>query len=220
MDWVWEDENSISHVTPYAARLKYVCSSCSLEQVKASWDRMGIPKRFLRANLDNYKCDSGRANEQEIVVKVCRDYSVSLADKGQAPNMLFLGIPGTGKTHLAVGILKVVGSGMYTSFFNLTRQVKGTYDGEGSEETVLAPYLDTRLLVIDDIDTAMKTQWEVAFLSHFVTHRWARGLPTIFISNDTIEELAQRVTAGAYSRLTSFGNIKLNFNWDDYRMRQ
>ena len=62
----------------------------------------GIPERFRGRTLDTYRADS---EGQRAALKFAQDYAENFADNAESgKSALFIGKPGTGKTHLAVGI--------------------------------------------------------------------------------------------------------------------
>ncbi len=64
-----------------------------------------IPKRYWKAELENFDTNGSLANAYKEVYLFVRDFP-SLAKKGKG--LIFIGPPGVGKTYLAIGILKEI----------------------------------------------------------------------------------------------------------------
>lgn len=98
------------------------------------------------------------------MLEFCEDYAGRFADNLKAGAcVMLLGLVGTGKTHLAIGILKTaINSGFrgrYMTVSRIMRDVKDTFakHSESSEGEVLAKLISTDLLVIDEIGSSGRT---------------------------------------------------------------
>ena len=97
-------------------------------------ERAGIPLLYENASVDNFILPSGNPQARSAlasVVLTVRGY-VREYPHGPKPGLLFLGAPGTGKTHLAVAALRgLIARGFEGIFYDfqslLTRIHKG-YD--------------------------------------------------------------------------------------------
>src|SRR6266568_463799 len=117
------------------------CAKCELEreaEAKAAeasekQARMmkyaGVPQRFLAKGLEHYRTES---QGQQIALLNAKAYSDNFAEhRALGRCLLFVGRPGTGKTHLAVGILKrAIASGFtakYVRAFELIEAIRATW---------------------------------------------------------------------------------------------
>jgi DNA replication protein DnaC len=65
-------------------------------------EQSGIPFRFLDRRLSNFVAEN---DGQRIALNACQSYAENFEEiRETGRSMIFVGKPGTGKTHLAVGI--------------------------------------------------------------------------------------------------------------------
>jgi DNA replication protein DnaC len=146
----------------------------------------GIPPKFKRAELSTFEhdMDTQRAAWGKAM-KFVELFPV--VDRG----LLFHGLPGVGKTHLAVGILKEVirtkgARGYFFETADLLTRVRNTYNRsvEETEMGVLSPVLEADLLVLDDLGgTNGLSAWGKETLGMVVNTRYNGNRATIFTTN-------------------------------------
>ncbi|SUC27732.1 DNA replication protein dnaC [Providencia rustigianii] len=137
--------------------------------------------------------------------------------------LVLCGMPGTGKTHLAVSIAREIAGGLQESVFITTaariiRAFRRTWSGnsEFSELDVLAKYCDPDLLIIDEIGVQYGTDSERNILFEVINDRYESLLPTILVSNLPLNELEEMLGERVVDRLLQGGTV-LTFNWATYR---
>lgn len=126
-------------------------------------------------------------------------------DRGDA--LVLAGPYGSGKTHLARVVLGA--SAPHLTFMisepDLVANIRATYDGDGSENMIVAQYRRARLLVIDDVGTAHVRPESIPWL-HDIYWRIFNGraemhLPMLITTNLPFRELGIRIGPRALSRL-------------------
>lgn len=125
---------------------------------------------------------------------------------------------GTGKTHLAIATAKeAIKSQVSTIFISSTtmmNQMRKDFDA--------APYINTGLLILDDLGKENKTSWVLEQLYLILDSRHNNSKPTVITTENTIDYLeTQFGTSGKalISRLCgNFTLIKCTGN--DYRLRR
>jgi DNA replication protein DnaC len=144
--------------------------------------------------------------------------------------LVMLGENGSGKTHLAVSILKITGGVIYTAY-EIGILLKKSYDGENREWEVLEELCETKLLVIDEIGRTKGSDWELNWLSHIINKRHENMKPLILISNRHLNYDCPEGSEGCphcmekyfdndvISRIIEDGLI-MKFTVDDYRKRK
>lgn len=184
----------------------------------------GIPERYQDCRLANFKVTSGtpavRGQLLQARAAAQRYANEFLTAEGFCRSgLLFIGPPGVGKTHLAVGVLVELVERYGTharfvelnSFFNQLQATFGAASGEPSQ-AVLAPLMESQLLVLDELGTQQPTPWIRDVLYLVINTRYARRLPTLFTTNYRLPALAGDA---APARLQSLDRGRDERTWDD-----
>lgn len=117
-------------------------------------------------------------------------------------SLFLFGAFGTGKTGLALSILRrrLEGGqpGLYYALADLLDRLRRTYDrarGEEGEsaEQIVRQLQDVDLLVLDDLGAERPTDWALEKLFQVVDGRMRNERETIYTSNLTTDELADRL---------------------------
>jgi len=174
------------------------------------WNRLlefGVPRRFLRA--------------------VCGDFEPRIRNviTGGRPGYFVTGGAGTGKTHLAVAILRdwlhrrrersVPWSGEDPAAFiratDLLLRLRGSFSrevGEARELTLVRLYQTIPLLALDDLGAEKASDWALSALYSIIAARYDDLRPTVVTSNLSLEEL-DRWDPRISSRLAGWRVIEL-----------
>ncbi|EMG6527447.1 ATP-binding protein [Providencia rettgeri] len=182
---------------------------------------VNIPPRFANETFETFKVTTQPAKHN---LTVCQQYVNTWEDRKNAgEGLIFCGIPGTGKTHLAVSIAREIAKDLQESVFITTaariiRAFRRTWLGnsEFSELDVLAKYCNPDLLIIDEIGVQYGTDSERNILFEVINDRYEYLLPTILVSNLPLNELEEMLGERAVDRLLQGGTV-LTFNWSTYR---
>ncbi len=159
----------------------------------------GLPSMMAEWSLDTYPGDAR-------LVQLARQYLATgeLRDGDRTKRgLLLIGPSGTGKTGLAVGILRAMIEQGVPSLFVETgaflRRIRSTFDrnSELRTEEVTKAALEIDFLVLDDIGDAGRggtpaSDFARGEVFSLVNHRHNEMLATIFTSNLTARELAQQ----------------------------
>lgn len=232
--------------------LRTTCPQCAKENIlgekKAEEDnrkntintllkKANIPDKFREASVANYQIE---CEGQEHAVFLATSYINEFQQTGKGEfNLIFYGIPGTGKTHLAISIINaIVKMGFkanYTSVLKVLSEVKGTYNSGSTitEEDIHANYAKFDLLVLDEVGVGQKrTEWEQGVLYHLINSRYEKKLPVIIITNGPKNDpkgpdpeflidkyLDKYLTKKVNNRIIENGCEYMQFNWVSYRER-
>lgn len=182
---------------------------------------MNIDERYFETAFDNFNAYN---EELQNHLETCRAFAEKPDGK-----LVMLGKNGTGKTHLAVSVLKKLGGVMYTSF-EISVNLRQSYNGNTKEHEVFDELCTVPLLVIDEIEKIKDSESKQNWMSYIIGKRYNRMLPIIIIANchtqkDCAEQekpcphcLEYHLESDVISRITEDGII-MKFTSDDYRRK-
>ena len=166
---------------------------------------------FENFDLGYYSNDGENPRKRmNAIFKLCKEYANNFNPE-TAQNLLFMGAPGLGKTHLTLAIVaSVVDKGFMPFYgpaenlFTLASTERFTGENKGSYQAML----ESDLLVIDDLGTELSTEFSRSVLYNLINGRLLSKKPTIINTNLTMKEIADRYGDRIASRL--IGNYNAN----------
>lgn len=189
-------------------------------------DRTRIPELFAACTLADYRPAPGNTSQLRALTyarQLVADYP--LGSRG----LLLMGSVGTGKTHLAVGVLRGLGEKgagcLFSNTGKLLKEVQAAYDASAvaTEAQVLAPVLTAEVLVLDELGATKPTEWVRDTLLHIINTRYEERRLTLFTTNylDSStaageETLEERIGVRLRSRLYQMCR-EVRIEGDDYR---
>lgn len=159
-------------------------------------EKAGVGRRMLGCSFENYKADLNPSAYQ-----MAEEYAEQI-DKRTGENLILCGITGSGKTHLAVSVLRYAASkfGMEAAFVtgvDLIEMLRANQD----DEELVNKYKNVPILVIDDYGREKLTEWVEKTLFRIFNHRYNEMLPTIITSNLTAKNLQEEISEGLARRI-------------------
>ena len=187
-------------------------------KLQAALTAARIPGRFIGRTFAGYVAET---DAQRHALTTVREFTESFAEsarKGQG--LVLAGLPGTGKTHLAVAALQalLVRPVGYATCMDLIRIVRDTWrrDSERSESQVLNYFERLDLLVIDEIGANYGTEGEQSVLFDVLDRRYREVRPTILLTNQDKEGFKKFIGERTFDRLTETCRW-VPFDWPSYR---
>ena len=159
--------------------------------------RAEFPRQYDHCTLDNFDVmfpSSTRALDRALITarKFVEQYPV------EKEGMLFWGGCGTGKTHLAIAVLKELimkkaVTCLFRGYSALLKQIQATYsrqitaDGDTAvvltEYSILRDVTEAEVLVLDDLGAEKSSEWALSMLYHVINERYNAHLTTIITTN-------------------------------------
>lgn len=113
--------------------------------------------------------------------------------------LLFTGTYGCGKTHLAAAIanhrIENDQSAVFVVVPDLLDHLRSTFgpSSEASYDELFDEVRNTAVLVLDDLGTQVASPWTQEKMFQILNDRYNRKLPTVFTTNQRLEDLDQRL---------------------------
>jgi DNA replication protein DnaC len=185
--------------------------------------RACIPLRFQESSLESYVPSCEPARKALNLAKAYADDFAEMRRSGTC--LIFCGGVGTGKTHLAIGIMKHLMDQrkrvLFASVIDAIASVKATYakDSEISEQKAIDKFIHPDLLVLDEVGAQIGSDTEKLILFRIINGRYEEVLPTIVVSNLAKDKLAEFIGERALDRLRENGGRLIAFDWASYRRK-
>ena len=223
------------------------CVCAAATRTRDLKESSNIPPNYREASFDNFNLPKDNPIAGKALGDVRREVSTfarnfPVLDK---PGLLFIGDPGSGKTHLAVAAMRaLLDKGHECLFFdyqNLLDRIRSGYDaasGAADREAYRA-VLDVEVLLLDDLGAHRVTDWVEDTVTAIITHRCNQKKPLIATTNLTDDErgkdftmpggekktirertLAEMIGTRARSRLHEMCRVVKMPAVEDYRMKR
>jgi len=188
---------------------------------------------YYRCTLDNYVATT---DAQQRVLEATREYASDIHARRKEPTgALWFGAVGTGKDHLALGVLRIAKAAKYTvrvvfgeQFRSQTREV--IMSDDQSEEKFLRQFNQDFLLLSDPIPVRGElTPTQSDALMAVMRNRIELGLPTLVTVNvlnrydaagnvvvRSRQEAEERMGLPTYDRM-AMGSDVFECQWESYR---
>lgn len=183
----------------------------------------GIPERFRNRTFENFVADSdGKKKALNFAADYAERFTESAYESGKSG--VFVGKPGTGKTHLAVAIgLSAMNAGhsvMFCTVLRAIRRVKDTWDtrySRESESQAVAALVFPDLLILDEVGVQFGSETEKNFLFDILNDRYEQRKPCLLLSNLPIDDVRKFLGERVFDRLREDGGEVIAFDWESHR---
>jgi len=182
------------------------CACVDQGRVERLESRAGIPLLYQNASRENFKHLDHQA--LKFALNKVRMY-INQYPALPRPGLLFLGPPGTGKTHLAIAALRGLIArgfqGIFYDFQALLNMIHRGYDkaSGSSEREAYQSALDAEVLLLDDLGAHRINDWVEDTVTSIVTHRCNSRKATIVTSNLRDQDAGDQRGAGLQEDLHS-----------------
>lgn len=177
-----------------------------------------ISPRFAEKTLDNYKAIT---DGQKMALDTAKWF---IEKHSTITGMIFIGKTGTGKNHLACGIIHEIvkqgGTALITTAMKVIRAIKDSWsDNNIKEGEIISLYTQPDLLVIDEVGVQFGSDTEKLYISEIINDRYEAMKPTLLLGNINLKELTEQLGDRPIDRFREGGKI-VRFDWESYRKTQ
>ncbi len=175
----------------------------------------GVGKKFLSCSFDSFE----GADKTKAILLECIDRGESVVLKGNT---------GSGKTHLAVAMLRELAKEFRINSAadarvitapELLMEISATFAGvKQTEQEVVRKYATLPYLLLDDIGAEKSTDWSISRLYMIIDGRCRELLPTLYTTNLSMPDIANHLGTRIASRMAEAKVITLDL--PDYRRRR
>lgn len=192
---------------------------------EARWNQRvldaGIPLRFQDRTLETYVPDNVGA---ERALAFALDYARQfVANLTRGTSCVFVGKPGTGKTHLAIGIalhiMREGRSARYLTVQRAVRRIKDTWNRESKEREsdALRWMTEVDFLILDEIGVQFGSDFEKNLLFEVLNARYESRRPSVILSNLNQQEVQGYLGERVVDRIREDGGRVITFDWASHR---
>ena len=177
------------------------------------YQKSGVPERYLNEGLDTYQI----TNEMQTTAAKAATNFLHAVKCGEFKSLVIIGNAGTGKTHLACGIIREAG-GKYRTAPEIVEEMRRakSFSANETEGDIIDYYGRLKLLVIDEIGRGISATDEKYMIYQLVNARYNTRKPTVLISNLGKSDFLQYIGVAAADRLVESAEI-LEMNGGSYR---
>lgn len=186
--------------------------------------RSGLPERFRTKELSLFIAET---DMQRKALDFSNSYAEGFGDVLKTGrSAIFIGKPGTGKTHLAAGIaLSVMRRGAivyFSTVMRAIRSIKDTWvkDSDISESEAISMFTVPDLLIFDEVGVQFGSEFEKNMLFDIMNERYENRRPSILLSNLSIDEIRGYLGDRVFDRMREDGGKFVVFDWESYRGRK
>lgn len=209
------DTRSVAHTQALAR-----CKAAALNELLIG---SGITPRFAGCTLSSFI--TGADSEKVRALSTCQAYVDQFEENYRVGRSLILsGNVGTGKTHLATGMVQQVirefgAMAVIVSAAEIIRIAKGAMvrGADYTERDVIGELAGLDLLVIDEVGAQKGSEYELGLLHEVIDRRYQLVRPTVVVSNLAANTLGQFIGVRALDRLRQNGGQAVGFSWSSMR---
>lgn len=204
-----------------------------------------MPVRYRKLNI----FDMAPSNEKQAeIIERCKKYIDKFAElKKLGTSLVFTGMPGTGKTHIALSMITGIVTNMlneicekniqrykdgesdylstctnpciYINTYDLFAKIKATYNKNNSdtELCIMEKYSNVELLILDEVGVQSGSDYESTIMFRIINSRYENMKPTFLISNLSEEDLSQYIGERTIDRFYENHGAVFVFDWESHR---
>lgn len=183
----------------------------------------GMPEAFLECTLETYMPTNDQADEMLGVVKRYAENFKAILTTRPVPGLVFVGVPGTGKTHIACGMMEHLMQQGYSAaylacpHFLLAARESQLMRSHEKTSLLIERFKQPHFLVLDEFGTHTTQDVDYQILFSVIDGRYQRNLPTLMVTNLNHAELQKKVDERFLERIRGINGPILKFDWPTHR---
>ena len=177
------------------------------------YKKSGVPERYYNESLDTYQVTNEmQKTAAQAIGEFLRDIKC-----GAFRTLVLIGTAGTGKTHLACGVVREYG-GKFANAPDIVEEIRRakSFSADQTEKQIIDHYSHVKLLVVDEIGRGFAATDEKYMLYQIINARYNTRKPTVLISNFTKSDFLKYIGVAAADRLVESGDI-VEMNGESFR---
>lgn len=177
------------------------------------YKRSGVPERYWTESLDTYQVTN---KMQKTAARAIGEFLREIKC-GAFRTLVLIGTAGTGKTHLACGVVREYG-GKFANAPDIVEEIRRakSFSADQTEKQIIDNYSHVKLLVVDEIGRGIAATDEKYILYQIINARYNTRKPTVLISNFTKADFLKYIGVAAADRLVESGDI-VEMNGESFR---
>lgn len=196
------------------------CECARREVADFEIEKARIPSRYEYSTLDTFELYPDVRDVVHKAKKFVSEYS----EKSHS-GLFICGSTGSGKTHIAVGILKALieqgYDGVFYNIVDLLDEIRSTYNPENptNPKSRLDQDMKRQVIVLDDFGVQKTSAWVADRLYALINRRYQDCKTLIITSNFKLDDLKVKIDARIYSRMNEMLE-PIEFKSNDFRRRK
>lgn len=177
------------------------------------YKKSGVPERYYTESLDTYQVTN---KMQKSAAQAIGEFLRNIK-RGVFRMLGLIGTAGTGKTHLACGVVREYG-GKYATAPDIVEEIRRakSFSADQTEKQIIDYYSHVKFLVVDEIGRGIAATDEKYMLYQLINARYNTRKPMVLISNFTKADFLKYIGVAAADRLVESGDI-VEMNGESYR---
>ncbi|RQW61170.1 ATP-binding protein [Vibrio viridaestus] len=180
----------------------------------------GVGERFKTSSFGNYLMPT---QSQMDAVNCVQNWAQKVQD-GLDTNLVLAGNHGTGKTHLATAVLRLLSltgiNSEIITFRDMMLEIRSTYQSstKQSELMILQRLSSCDVLALDDIGKQRNSQSEQLSLYSLLDKRYSNKKPTILITMLPGKAFCELLGEAALDRIRQGHLVWVECSWNSFRI--
>ncbi len=190
------DRGWVTGLDQYGEKTARRCDCHGSTSIALRESAVGIPPRYAQCGVSGFHTAASSATQSVVLARAktqCQHYIdrfLDLEGGYREAGLLFEGEPGSGKTHLAVAVLRDLMiqygvRGFFVDFGSLVEDIQASFDPANptTKHSILRPVQQAEVLVLDELGVRKPTPFVSDVLYSVINERYKRRRPTLFTTN-------------------------------------